>query len=297
MPMTVALGAVDRGLVTNGITTAFHGLTLSWEPGQRSVAAGRWFMMGLEAARDGFIADHRVQLRWETFAFEAVGDLETWLGRTPRPALAFNDHTTSTLEKVAAGTHAKLEQWAARAGVSAAAYLKLVAEVAERAADVPSMVSRLAADAKRHGVVMLAHDLNCLDEQAGMRRLAVSVCECPLVEAVARDAVANGEEVVLGAPNVVRGGRHTGALTAEDAIRDGLCTVLASDYYYPSMLVAVGGLVARGVTDRARHGCWSRRTPHGRCGSATAVGSQRGCGVTSSSRTGPRRGDRRCMRC
>ena len=30
-----ALAAVDRQLVANGITTAFHGLTVSWEPGLR----------------------------------------------------------------------------------------------------------------------------------------------------------------------------------------------------------------------------------------------------------------------
>lgn len=251
IPMPVAMRAVDRMLVANGITTAFHGLTLSWEPGQRSLGAGRRFMAGLDAARGSLIADHRVQLRWETFAFDAVGDLEGWLGAESRPALAFNDHTTATLEKVAAGTHAKLAQWAARAGVTAEDYLGLVEDAAERAADVPVMVAEVASLAARRGAVMLTHDLKCPEEQERLRRLGVSVCEFPLTEAAARDAVAHGEDIVLGAPNVVRGGSHTGALRAEDAIRDGLCTVLASDYYYPAMLAAVGGLVARGVTSRA----------------------------------------------
>ena len=92
----IAMGSVDRQLLANGITTAFHGLTVSWEPGARSLAAGRRFMDGLEALRPCLTADHRVQLRWETFAHEAVDDLARWLARHPTPAIAFNDHTTST---------------------------------------------------------------------------------------------------------------------------------------------------------------------------------------------------------
>jgi alpha-D-ribose 1-methylphosphonate 5-triphosphate diphosphatase len=251
IPFPVALLSVDRLLLANGITTAFHGLTLSWEPGQRSLDAGRQFMAALDRARPGMIAEHRVQLRWETFAFDAVEDIEAWLGEAPRPALAFNDHTTSTLEKVAAGRHQKLEQWASRGGVTPGRYLELVEEAARNKADVPAMVERLAAVARRSAAVMLAHDLADSAEQARFRSLGATVAEFPLTEAVAKDAAGRGEEIVLGAPNVVRGGSHTGALTAEDAVAAGTCTVLASDYHYPSMIAAVGKLAARGVATRA----------------------------------------------
>ena len=56
-----------------------------------------------------------------------------------------------------------------------------------------------------------------------------------------------GDVIVLGAPNVVRGGSHNGAIGAEDAIRGGRCTVLASDYYYPAQLRAAFALEERGV--------------------------------------------------
>ena len=251
IPFPVALRSVDRLLLASGITTAFHGLTLSWEPGERSLEAGRQFMAALDRARPGFITDHRVQLRWETFAFDAIRDIEAWLGGTPRPALAFNDHTTSTLQKVAAGRHQKLGQWASRAGVTPERYLELVGVAARNKADVPAMIERLAGAARRSAAVMLAHDLADGAEQARFRSLGATVAEFPLTDAVAQDAAGRGEEIVLGAPNVVRGGSHTGALTAEDAVGEGICTVLASDYYYPSMIAAVGKLAARGVAGRA----------------------------------------------
>ncbi len=243
----IAMGSVDRQLLSNGITTAFHGLTLSWEPGARSLAAGRRFMAGLQALRPGLKADHRVQLRWETFAHDAIDDLARWLAEQPMPALAFNDHTTLTLDWIKAGRHKKLEHWAARAGLTLEAYLAMAEAVGCRAPEVPARIRDVADRAGRHGAVMLSHDERSHGERAANRALGMRVCEFPLAREVAADAVASGEHVVMGAPNVLRGGSHTGAMSAEETIGEGLCTVLASDYYYPSLLHAAEGLVARGV--------------------------------------------------
>ncbi|WP_299625377.1 alpha-D-ribose 1-methylphosphonate 5-triphosphate diphosphatase [Pelagibius sp.] len=243
----IAMGSVDRQLLANGITTAFHGLTLSWEPGARSLDAGRRFMDGLQALRPRLTADHRVQLRWETFAHDAIEDLGRWLGQQPTPAIAFNDHTTATMEKVQAGNHKKLGQWAQRAGLSVEQYLAEVDAVGRRAPEVPAKIREVAGLARRQNAIMLSHDERSCDERATHRDLGMQVCEFPLARVVAEDAVARGEHVILGGPNVIRGGSHTGAMSAEEAIGDGLCTVLASDYYYPSLLHAAEGLVDRGV--------------------------------------------------
>ncbi|MEO0798750.1 MAG: alpha-D-ribose 1-methylphosphonate 5-triphosphate diphosphatase [Pseudomonadota bacterium] len=243
----IALGAVDRTLIANGITTAFHGLTISWEPGQRSLDAGRRFLSALDDARPKMQADHRVQVRWETFALNAVDDVFRWLQASPKIALAFNDHTTSTVEKVRAGHHEKLDQWAKRSGLEPAEYVDLAHAVFQRAADVPKAIEQLAAAARAQAIPMLSHDERRLDERRRYRVIGASICEFPLAPEVAANAISNAEAVVLGGPNVIRGGSHTGALSAEDAIRDGLCTVLASDYYYPSLFHAAERLVARGV--------------------------------------------------
>ncbi len=247
IPFPVAMGSVDRQLLANGIATAFHGLTVSWEPGARSLDAGRRFMDALPALRRRLMADHRVQLRWETFAHDAIDDIAGWLTRHPTPAIAFNDHTKLTMEMVRAGTQKKLDTWAKRAGLTLDQYLAEAAIVGRRAPAVPDKIREMAALASERGAVMLSHDERSAAERAANRGLGLRVCEFPLARDVAADAVANGEQVVMGAPNVIRGGSHTGAMSAEDAIRDGVCTVLASDYYYPSLLHAAEGLVGRGV--------------------------------------------------
>ena len=252
IPFPIAMGSVDRQLLSNAIGTAYHGLTISWEPGARSLTAGREFMAGLQALRNTLTADHRVQLRWETFAHDAIGDVARWFDQQPTPAIAFNDHTTTTLQAIETGARRhKLEQWAQRAGLTLDAYLAEAKAVGARAADVPDKIREVADLAGRHGAVMLSHDERTVDEREANRGLGMSISEFPLSVDVAANAAARGEHIVMGAPNVIRGGSHMGALSAEDAIRDGMCTVLASDYYYPSQLHAAERLVARGVCTMA----------------------------------------------
>ncbi|MGX9350405.1 alpha-D-ribose 1-methylphosphonate 5-triphosphate diphosphatase [Shimia sp. W99] len=247
MDFAMAMGAVDRQLLACGITTAYHGLSVGWEPGARGIAAARRFMSGLADLREDLSADHRVQLRWDVFAHEVVDDLRGWLRQAPVPALAFNDHTTETLETVAAGQTGQLEKWARRAGVSLEAYLADLEMLAAPRDAVPEMVQQVAAMAREAGAVMLGHDEATGEERAAHRALGVLVSEFPLSEAVAKAAVAAGEQVVLGAPNAARRQSHKGNLSAWEAVKGGTCTVLASDYYYPSLLYVVEQLVRDGM--------------------------------------------------
>lgn len=237
----VAFGEADRVMVAYGITTGYLGLTLSWEPGLRSLAAGREIMTALAAARQGFAADLRVQIRWETYALDAVDDIIGWLDGRPTPVLAFNDHTTKTLES--RRDTKKLNKWAERCGLTVEGYLALAEEVAAGRAKIPAAMEKLAAAARTRGIVMLSHDDQTTEDRAFYRRLGCSVAEFPLTRAAIEDAKAHREPTVLGAPNVLRGGSHTGALGATEMVEAGLCDVLASDYYYPSPLMAAFKLV------------------------------------------------------
>lgn len=97
VPIEAALLETDRQLAANGFGTACHALTLSWEPGLRSVQTGWQVVEALEALRLRLTVDNCIQLRWETFCHEAEPLIEHVLSGAERPALAFNDHTTSML--------------------------------------------------------------------------------------------------------------------------------------------------------------------------------------------------------
>ena len=98
---------------------------------------------------------------------------------------------------------------------------------------------------------MLSHDDATLEDRAHYRGVGATICEFPMAEAVAADARAAGEAVVMGAPNVVRGGSHLGWASAAPLAERGLVTVLASDYHWPALLEAPFAMARRGNMDLA----------------------------------------------
>jgi alpha-D-ribose 1-methylphosphonate 5-triphosphate diphosphatase len=73
-----------------------------------------------------------------------------------------------------------------------------------------------------------------------------------MAEAVGQEAREAGDWVVMGCPNVVRGGSHLGWASAAEMVEAGICRVLSSDYFYPAMLRAAMELVRRGELDLPR---------------------------------------------
>jgi alpha-D-ribose 1-methylphosphonate 5-triphosphate diphosphatase len=243
-PVDVALRDSDRQCISNGITTVFHGVTCSWEPGLRGIDNARTILETIEANQASFAADTRFHLRYETYNLDAEEEVAEWVADGRVGMLAFNDHlpgpnTPPRTRKVA--------QMAERAGLSLDEFTALVTRLQGRANEVPGAIARLAAAADRVGTPTLSHDDMSPEQRRWFRDLNCRVAEFPTTVETAQDAVDAGDDVVLGAPNVVRGGSHIGWIGAAEMIAQGRCTILASDYYYPAPLLAAYRLAADGV--------------------------------------------------
>ncbi len=247
--MPIALKDSDRQVVSNGITTVYHGVTASWEPGLRSIDNTRAILDALEALRDELAADTRLHLRFEAYNLDTEAETIDWLATRRVAMLGFNDHMPSPH---APPRTRKLAQMAERAGLALEDFTALIERLQARADEVRPATERLAAAARASGVPMLSHDDTSPDHRAAFRALGCRVAEFPTNAETAHAAAASGDDIVLGAPNVVRGGSHIGWINAADMIGRGLCTVLASDYYYPAPLIAAFRLVADGVAPLAR---------------------------------------------
>jgi alpha-D-ribose 1-methylphosphonate 5-triphosphate diphosphatase len=241
-PIDVALTDSDRQVIANGITTVFHGTTWSWEPGLRSGENAQKLLEAIEELRPRLAADTRFHLRHETYNLDAEEQIGEWLRNGRIDLFAFNDHMDNTVALMSKPLKRKI--MVERTGLSDEAFDQLVQRVLSRADAVPASIARLAAIAREANIRMLSHD----DRSPAMRRAfraeGVSIAEFPVNEETAREAAAAGDAIVYGAPNVVRGGSHTGWTKASDMIGKGLCSVLASDYYYPAPLLAAFRLAA-----------------------------------------------------
>lgn len=235
-PHTLALLDTDRQLLANGITTAFHGLTWSWEPGLRGKAAAYAFMDALDAVRGRLGSDTRLHLRFETHNLEDVDEVEACLKSGRVDLLAFNDHTGYLTNSLKSAN--KAETLAGRSGLSLEEYRKQIETLVSRAGEVPAVCARLAKSAFG-SIPMASHDDDTPAIRAHYRALGCLISEFPTCEEAARAAKDHGEYVVLGAPNVLRGGSHLASgMDARRAVSMGLCDILASDYYYPSLTEA-----------------------------------------------------------
>lgn len=244
-PIDVALADTDRQVIGNGITTVFHATTWSWEPGLRSGDNARRLLEAIERQRPKFAADTRFHLRHETYNLDAENEIGQWLAEGRVDLFAFNDHMDGVVSDIS--NPRKRNRMVERTGLTSEAFDKLVAHIVSRAADVPASITRLAAAARAAEVRMLSHDDATPSMRQGFRGMGVGIAEFPINEETARDAAAYGDAIVYGAPNVVRGGSHTGWTKASDMIAKGLCSVLASDYYYPAPLLAAFRLAADAV--------------------------------------------------
>ena len=233
-PAELALRDTEAQLLANGITTAFHGVTLSWEPGLRSVAAWRAMLDALAAA--AWTCDMRVHLRWEAYNLEALDTAVADIAAGRVHLLAFNDHTPAILKKLADPVEGA--KYSGRAGMKMEAFRALADAVAARAEAVPGGLDRIAAAARAAGLPMASHDDDSVAVRDAFRGHGARICEFPMAEVVGRAAVAAGDFVAMGCPNVVRGGSHLGWASAAVMAEAGVCTVLTSDYYYPAMLRA-----------------------------------------------------------
>ena len=266
-PLHAALLETDRQLAANGIATAYHALTLSWEPGLRSVDMGNAVLDGLLALAPRLTVENRLQLRWETFCFEALPLIERALAGPLLPSIAFNDHTSMAVlhpatalqdrpfdhdptfpvvDMASAGFAAKMADRAKRSGLSQSDYVALIQSIWQRRAQVPAVMDMVAAMGRTAGAPMLSHD----DSQAQTRRfyhgIGAKISEFPMNLQAAQTARDLGDWIIFGAPNAARGGSHLGSPSAGDMIARGLCDILASDYFYPAMLSAMARLLAQG---------------------------------------------------
>jgi alpha-D-ribose 1-methylphosphonate 5-triphosphate diphosphatase len=237
----IALLESDRQAVANGITTVFHGVTWSWEPGLRGPDNARNLLAAIEQLRADLAADTRFHLRHETYNLDAEDEIIGWLAQRRIDVLAFNDHMSMALEtrKTPRGLATMVE----RSGVSREEFDRVVERVRRRGNEVPASIARLAEAAALHGVALLSHDDVSPEQRRWYRSLGCRVAEFPTTLETAQDAAAAGDDIVFGAPNVVRGGSHTGWTNAREMIARGMCSVLASDYYYPAPLLAAFRLV------------------------------------------------------
>lgn len=240
--------AAEAELAANGITTAVMAQFSSWEGGVRSPEFAAQVFGAIRDVRGQVVTDLLPQLRFETHMLEHYEDLPGKLLEWQVPYVVFNDHLPH--DRLAEGRKPpRLTGQALKAGRSPERHFDYLLELHANGALVPEKLDVLCAELGRMGIRMGSHDDHSAEDREIWRGRGVVISEFPETQAAAEAAQAEGDVVILGSPNVVRGGSHKGNASALDLITMGLCDALASDYHYPSPRRAALMLQRSGLLD------------------------------------------------
>ncbi|MFD0911656.1 alpha-D-ribose 1-methylphosphonate 5-triphosphate diphosphatase [Ruegeria arenilitoris] len=252
--MDEGIRAAEAELAANGITTAVLAQFYSWEGGVRGPKFAADVFRAIAAVKGSVVSDLIPQLRFETHLLDDYADLPGRIADWQVPYVVFNDHLPH--DRLAQGrTPPRLTGQALKAGRSPEAHLKMLQDMHARTSAVPVALDALCAALTRQGVRLGSHDDATAEARSQWRKRGVHIAEFPETLEAAEAAKAAGDHVILGSPNVVRGGSHKGNVSALDLIAMGLCDALASDYHYPSPRRAALMLMKSGLLNLA--GAWA----------------------------------------
>jgi alpha-D-ribose 1-methylphosphonate 5-triphosphate diphosphatase len=243
------LGAVlayDAQIAASGITTVFDSLRAGTDPDGSGLGPELTTLadaLATARAADLLRADHLTHLRCELPSGDVLDTVRAFLARHPVGLISLMDHTPGqrqfrdiekyytyatrggrTLDEVRAGTQRKIAEGRALCAVSR-----------------PGLVAL----AKAHGVALASHDDTTLEDVGLSVEEGVALAEFPTTIEAARASREAGITVMMGAPNLIRGGSHSGNVAAATLAQEGLLDVLSSDYVPASLLLAAFQLPER----------------------------------------------------
>ena len=245
-PKLAAVLGHDRELAGAGITSVFDALRVGSEADQKRQGYLRYARETVDHILDqinhrALKVSHHIHLRAELCTETLVEELYEFSENDRVRLVSLMDHTPgqrqfrdlSKHREYLVGKHgyndAEVEAHWTKLRELQTLYLEK-----NRAATV--------AYATEVGAILASHDDTTLEDVLESDRLGVTVAEFPTTLEAAEACRAKAQFIVMGAPNIVRGGSHSGNVAAQELARGGLLDILSSDYVPAALLNAAVSL-------------------------------------------------------
>lgn len=246
-PDMPALLSHDAEIAAAGITTVFDALGIG-DVDERAMRGQS--MQGIassidHAERGGLLrAEHRLHLRCELPAANVIALFEPFAGNPRVGMISLMDHTPG--QRQWTSLHHARTYYTGKKGWSNEKFDQVVAESLDlQARFVEPHRSFFVDHARLQDVPLASHDDTTAEHIAQARAEGVSISEFPTTVDAARSAKVHGLGVIMGAPNMVRGGSHSGNVSAADLARAKLLDAFSSDYVPSSLMHAAFLLIEK----------------------------------------------------
>ena len=245
-PMQGAVQAHDAEIASAGITTVLDAIGVGdpYDDGFRShdQSALLAVLDRLENA-DALRADHHIHVRCELPASNARELFEPFMDHRRLRLVSLMDHTPGQRQWTDPA-HARTYYTGKKSWSDARFDEEMRLAPERQARHAAPNRAWFSAFARARGLVLATHDDTTVAHVDEACALGATMSEFPTTAEAARHARRRGLATVAGAPNVVRGGSHSGNVSALDLAREGVLDALSSDYV-PSSLMLAAWLLTR----------------------------------------------------
>ncbi len=240
LPQSTAILAHDGELASVGITTVFDALRVgaitkdgdTYKKYARGVASEILALRGAGALR----IRHLIHLRAEVCSDTLVEELAQFSADDRVGLMSLMDHTPGQRQF---RDLSKLKTYyTGKFGYTDAEFDELVSHRKTLGDEVREVHEATAQrEARRLGATLASHDDTSAKHVAKSHDMGIRLAEFPTTLEAAEACRAANMKIIMGAPNLIRGGSHSGNVSAIELARHDLLDIVSSDYV-PSLLMA-----------------------------------------------------------
>lgn len=256
-PHQAAIIAHDAELAGVGITTVFDALRVGSLVSNGKANYGEYARALADEildlrARGALRISHFLHLRAEVCSETLVAELAKFGPEDRVGIVSLMDHTPG--QRQFRDISKLKEYYVGKYGMSEADWLDHVASqkaIRARVGDLHE--TAIVTEARRYGAVLASHDDTTAPQVEVSAAHGVHFAEFPTTTEAAAACRVHGIHVMMGAPNLIRGGSHSGNVAAKSLAEEDLLDILSSDYVPSSLLSGalmlgdLWGNLARGV--------------------------------------------------
>ena len=235
----LGLKEIEKELLQQGITTMYHSFSI-----HKDVSLGESLLRKKENVRKmvelikdlherDHLIHHRCHLRLEIDNLEVYDIAKEMLENNLVHEISFMDHTPGQ------GQYRDLEIYKKSIETNGRTFEEILDYHKSKDRLSFEQMKELTELAHTKNITVASHDDDTIEKLNINKEIGVDISEFPITIEVAKEAKKMGFLTVVGAPNILLGGSHSGNMSAADAIMNDCADVLCSDYYPQSILHSI----------------------------------------------------------
>jgi len=233
-----AVQAHDAQIAASGITTVLDALRIGFDQeAQTGIDDMRKLSSAIAEGREAgrLRADHFLHLRCEVSAPDCLSAFERFGVHPLVKLVSLMDHAPGQRQFTDIETYKSY--YMSKLKVSEEEFIRYCEKRMGQSQQYSASTRKAIANAcTERGIVLASHDDATVDHVAEATEQGIRVAEFPTTHLAAKASKESGMSVLMGAPNVVRGGSHSGNVSARELAEAGHLDIISSDYIPASMM-------------------------------------------------------------